>query len=144
MVEVISFIRLIKEGDEMDHVKTIVLADDDTDLLKALMMRLSMAGYNVVTATDSYNALSLSVETRPAMLILDVNMPAGDGFSVQERLAVMAPELRGIPIIYITGDKSERLDEVAKNHGAIRVFHKPFKVDDLLDAIHGALAPQAA
>ena len=127
-----------------ENVQTIVVADDDTDLLKALMMRLTMAGYSVVTATDCYNALAMAVQSKPALLILDVNMPAGDGFSVQERLAGMSPDLDGVPVIYITGDKCERLDDVAKLHGASAIFHKPFRVEELLDAIHRSLAPKAA
>lgn len=120
----------------------ILIADDDADLLKALDMRLSSLGYEVITATDSYNALSLTSESKPDLLILDVNMPAGDGFSVHERLKNLG--LSHVPVIYITGDQSERLDMIASQIGAVKLFHKPFELKALVETIKQVLTPKAA
>lgn len=121
----------------------ILLADDDKDMLYALRLRLQESGFSVVTANDSYNALAATVHEKPDVLILDVNMPAGDGFSVQERLHSMGT-LRDTPVIYITGDKSNRLDELASQYGAISLFHKPFDTENLIQTIYQVLRPQAA
>ena len=127
----------------MDIRPTILVADDDSDMLHALRLRLEDYDFRVITATDSYNALSLAVEKTPDLLILDVNMPAGDGFSVQERLERLKP-LQDVPVIYVTGDKSQRLNDIAQQHGAVALLHKPFNIDQLVDTISQVLSPKAA
>lgn len=117
---------------------TILIADDDARLLAALSQRLRGEGFDVITATDGYNALAKAVESSPDLMILDVNMPAGDGFSVLERGHNRA-ELADTPVIYLTGDKSPRLDELADVLGAYATLHKPFDFDRLLNTIRAAL-----
>lgn len=124
----------------MSSQPIILIADDDDRVLKALMIRLGQVGFRVITATDGYNALALAAKHAPDLLVLDVNMPAGDGFSVQERLRGV-PELARKPVIYVTGDKSTRLDDMAKQLGAFALLHKPFHVEDLIDKVLSALSP---
>ena len=104
---------------------TILIADDDHDLLRAVSIRLKSAGYEVVTALDSYQAVQFANEHRPDLVILDINMPAGDGFTVQERLRNIG-ELATTPVIYLTGDTSELTKELARRTGAYALLHKPF------------------
>jgi len=118
---------------------TILIADDDARVLKVLMLRLGKLGFNIVTASDGYSALALASECKPSLLLLDINMPAGDGFSVQERMKGI-PDLANIPVIYVTGDKSERLDDVARRLGAYAVLHKPFHIEELIDTVLSALS----
>ena len=69
---------------------------------------------------------------------MDVKMPAGDGFSVQERL-----ELLGrfdTPIIYITGDTSPGVEATSREVGAYALFHKPLDMPELLATVHRALS----
>ncbi len=120
---------------------TILIADDDDRVLKALLIRLEKVGFKVITATDGYNALSLTAKHKPDLLVLDVNMPAGDGFSVLERMKEI-PGTSNIPVIYVTGDRSSRLDELAEKLGAFAILHKPFHVEELIDTILGAISPQ--
>ena len=122
---------------------TIIVADDDSDMLNALCMRLQDLDFEVVAVEDSYNALAAAIDKKPDLLILDVNMPAGDGFSVQERFQALEP-LAEVPVIYVTGDKSERLDEVAQQHGAAAIFHKPFDSEELIETVHRVLQLKAA
>ena len=70
--------------------------------------------------------------------MLDINMPAGDGFSVQQRIAKIK-ELAGIPVIYITGAAPDKVDRNAHKLGAFAVIHKPFKTEKLLETIEAAL-----
>jgi len=121
----------------------ILIADDDHDLLKALSLRLQQHQAEVITASDSYTALAKVVENKPDLMILDINMPAGDGFSVQERLKNMEA-LSNIPVIYMTGDKSQRLEGVAKQFGAVGLFHKPLDIERLVETIRQVLKPKAA
>lgn len=124
----------------MSTLTTILIADDDERVLKALLIRLGGLGFRMITATDGYNALALASKHKPDLLVLDINMPAGDGFSVQERLKGV-PGMSKTPVIYVTGDKSDRLDELADQRGAFAVIHKPFHVETLIDTILSALSP---
>lgn len=123
----------------------VLVADDNPQLIKALLIRLQRDGYAVTTANDSYGALAKIVSERPDVILLDVNMPAGDGFTVQERMQAFAhtnaPNLADIPVIYMTADKSERLDAIAYKLGAIELIHKPFQYRELAAVIRSALQP---
>ena len=123
----------------MSKNTTILIADDDERVLKALMLRLGEVGFKVITATDGYSALALATKHKPGLLILDINMPAGDGFSVQERMKGI-PGMATTPVIYVTGDKSERLDDVAQQLGAFAVIHKPFHIEELIDTALSAMS----
>lgn len=123
----------------------VLVADDNPQLIKALQLRLQRDGYTVTTANDSYGALAKIVSEHPDVIVLDVNMPAGDGFTVHERMQsighTIAPHLANIPVIYMTADKSERLDALACKLGAIDLIHKPFQYLDLAVVIRNALQP---
>ncbi|MCC6682518.1 MAG: response regulator [Phycisphaeraceae bacterium] len=127
----------------MSRRPRILLADDDELLLKALTLRLEKLNVEVFTASDGYTSLARATELKPDLLILDVNMPAGDGFSVQERLS-NHPVLRDIPVIYLTGDQSERLNTLCEQMGGFALFHKPFRLPQLIESINQALRPRAA
>ncbi len=64
----------------------ILIVDDDADLLESLSLRLSHEGFDVSVAADGYEGLERARREAPDLLILDIHMPAGDGFSIQERL----------------------------------------------------------
>lgn len=117
----------------MKKVKVLV-ADDSEKLLSALRIQLEAQGMEVATCPDAYTALTLAQKQRPDVMVLDIRMPAGDGFSVMERMARI-PELRGIPVIYITGDKSAHLDLKAEQLGACGLLHKPIRLSELLSLI---------
>ena len=123
----------------MGDSKKILVVDDDQDLLLGLGMRLRASGYEVVTASDSYTAVATARKERPDLMILDLGLPAGEGFLVMERMQAIA-ELGGVPVIVLSArdpignrDKSHRL-------GARAYFKKPANNQDLLEAIEDALA----
>ena len=117
--------------------KRILVADDDVKLLEALTARLEAEGFEVISTQDAYQALALARREQPDLLLLDINMPAGNGFSVQERAAEI-DELANVPIVYITGEEPDAVDATAQELGAIAVVHKPFETTELLDAIRSA------
>lgn len=116
----------------------ILIADDDTKYLKALGIALKASGYEVLLAQDSYQALQLARRHLPDVILLDINMPAGDGFSVQDRLQSI-PGVKNVPVIYFTGDQSRNVAKQSRSHGAFALLHKPFETDDLLMEIESAL-----
>ncbi|MEM6331951.1 MAG: response regulator [Planctomycetota bacterium] len=127
----------------MSSNRRILVADDDPRVTAALSTRLENKGFEVITASDGYNSFAKAVRDRPDVMLLDINMPAGDGFSVLERMERM-DEQGGIPTIYLTGDHSARLDAMATSLGALAVHHKPIDMKLLMSDIDRALRPRAA
>lgn len=84
-------------------VESIVIADDDMQLVDVLRRRCESLGLKVFTAYDAFNALNLIHERQPDLVCLDVNMPSGSGLSVLEML-VHDNALNSTPVIIMTGD----------------------------------------
>jgi DNA-binding response OmpR family regulator len=82
--------------------KTLLIADDDHDLVSILSIRCRLLGLKVFTAFDAFTALSLVRSTMPDLVCLDVGMPAGNGLSVCEMITSDAT-FREIPVIILTG-----------------------------------------
>ena len=126
----------------MNELK-ILLAEDHDLLREALTRELWMYGCKVTAVADGYTALAKAVEDRPHVMVLDLNLPAGDGFSVHERMKRI-PELRDVPVIYTTGDSSPRLDAMAKKLGAVAMLHKPFELHELVRLMENVTTKRAA
>ncbi len=118
-------------------MKTILVVEDDTRIAAALGVRLEAAGYEVLTAADGLGGLKLALTNRPDLILMDIWMPVGIGFSVAQRLQSIG--LTGIPIIFITASKLKGLRETAKQLGAVAFFEKPYDSVQLLEAISSAL-----
>lgn len=127
----------------MPRKARILIADDDATFLEALRVRMEQINAEVITAEDGYNALARAREHHPDLILLDINMPAGDGFSVHERLDTI-DGMSNTPIIYLTGDRSERLDNLAYQLGAYELFHKPCDLKMVQTSVVRALRPKAA
>ena len=112
----------------------ILIADDDPVLLKQMVHRLRNDRFDVIVAHDGYQAVEFAQREHPHVLILDVHMPAGDGFSVQDRLEKLAG-LEYVPVIYLTHERSERVIQLVEQHGATCVLYKPFELDHLIDKV---------
>ena len=112
----------------------ILIADDDKHYLLAVSLRLEQAGYHVIQARDGQTAVAVARRARPDLLILDVHMPGADGFS-SLRLMDDHPSLRSLPVIYVTGDRTEETANQAESHGALAVLQKPVDMDELLETI---------
>jgi CheY-like chemotaxis protein len=88
----------------MSKSKHILIADDDDQFVDALARRCQMLGALVARAYDGASALQQIDETFPDLVILDVNMPRGNGLNVCEMIR-RDPELNSIPIVMLTGRK---------------------------------------
>ncbi len=118
--------------------RRILVSDDDRSTLDAVRIRLQAEGFEVSVAFDGYQAVAMARAEHPDLVVLDVGMPAGDGFSVHERLRQI-PELDEVPIIYMTGQDPDTIDRRAMAEGARAVLHKPFRGVDLVDECRAAL-----
>jgi two-component system alkaline phosphatase synthesis response regulator PhoP/two-component system response regulator VicR len=122
----------------MDQKKKILIVDDERDIVKALMIRLQRAGYQVVTAFDGAQGVFMAHKEKPDLIILDIRMPAGDGFSVAQRLK-RSTHTFTIPVIFLTGSPETNAEEKARALGARFYIKKPYDPEELLDAIKRAL-----
>ena len=90
--------------------ETILVVDDEASIRRILETRLSMIGYNVVTACDGTEALACFQECEPDLVVLDVMMPGLDGWELLRRLK-SNPRTRHLPVILATAIDDE--DEIA-------------------------------
>jgi two-component system chemotaxis response regulator CheY len=97
-------------------------------------------GYIVYTAKDAVNAVSAVRKSSPDIVVLDISLPAGDGFVVAERLQNLTGSA-ATPIIFITASENPLHRERAKKLGAVGFLQKPFDATALADAIESALSP---
>lgn len=79
----------------------ILIVDDDPDLRRGLNLRLRANHFETAYATDGFSAIAMAQKERPDLIILDIGLPAGDGFIVLDRLQQSA-QLSSIPVIVLT------------------------------------------
>ena len=120
--------------------KKILVIEDDSKIAAALSVRLTAAGYEVVIANDGFTGLKMSMTHNPKLILLDIMMPVGMGFSVAERLKDLG--LGEIPIIFITASKRAGLRKMAQRLGAAGFFEKPYDAEELMAAISLILESQ--
>jgi len=118
--------------------KKILVADDDRDLVLALTIRLRAAGYDVVGAYDGEEAYQKALENKPDLIILDVRMPSGGGFTAIDKMK-HSLTTRAIPVIFLTAFDDEEKREQMRALGAVAYFRKPFDDGEFMDAIRRIL-----
>ncbi len=126
----------------MGQKKKILVVDDERDIVKGLMIRLQGAGYEVVTAFDGAQGVFMAHKEKPDLIILDIRMPAGNGFSVAQRLKRSIHTFT-IPVIFLTGSPEKNAEEKAMALGARFYVKKPYDPEELLDAIKRALEKES-
>jgi DNA-binding response OmpR family regulator len=116
----------------------ILIIDDDSDIRKGLNIRLRASSYKTAFAGDGVGAISVARRELPDLILLDLGLPAGDGFQVLERLK-MNTELAHIPVIVLSARDPEATEKRAMKAGARAYFQKPVDDEELLAAIGSAL-----
>jgi CheY-like chemotaxis protein len=112
--------------------KKIMIVDDDPKIVKALALRLGSAGYETVTTFNGITALLLVRGNPPDLIITDIWMPSGTGFSLAYRLK----ELKlNIPMIFLTASKQPGLADTARQLGAAGYLEKPYEPEALLKMV---------
>jgi len=125
----------------MGRKKKILIVDDERDIVKALKIRLQHNAYDVVVAFDGAQGIFMAHKEKPSLIILDIRMPAGDGFSVAEKLR-QSNQTERIPIIFLTGSPERNAEERAMELGARFYIKKPYDPEELLEAVRRAMEPK--
>ncbi|MBQ4123472.1 response regulator transcription factor [bacterium] len=112
---------------EQDSHQKILVADDEASIRRILEARLSMIGYEIITATDGEEAIAAFNKHNPDLIVLDVMMPKIDGYGVTREIR----RTSDVPIIILTalGDVSERITGLEL--GADDYVIKPFSPKEL-------------
>jgi DNA-binding response OmpR family regulator len=120
---------------------TILLVDDDPEILGAMELVFTRAGYRVLTAADGNRALALAERDEPAVVVVDMMMPRKSGFLVLETLKGRGPA--GPRVIMITGNEGDRHRAYAESLGVDDYLRKPFDMDQLVESVR-RLCPRPA
>jgi len=119
----------------VDNSKKILVVDDDKVFLKLVENDLTQEGYLVITAQNGKEAISLAKKEKPALLLLDINMPGISGGDVGNILG-SDPLTRNIPIIFLTALLTKKEEETRQNMIGHHFFMaKPYDLKALLNEI---------
>ncbi len=119
--------------------QTIILVDDDRNILTSVAMALEAEGFTVKTFNDGEEGLKGILAAPPDLVILDIKMPRMDGMEVLSRLR----ETSALPVIFLTS-KDDEVDEiVGLRMGADDYIAKPFSQRLLIERIRALLRRQA-
>ena len=120
-------------------MKSILIIEDDRKIAIALTIRLKSAGYEAIAAYDALTGLNAAVKNPPDLVLLDISLPVGNGFTLFERIQTLLPA--PTPILFITASKQAGFRQKANELGAAGYFEKPYEVEELLVAIQNVLNP---
>jgi DNA-binding response OmpR family regulator len=118
--------------------KRILVIDDDPEVRLSMQVRLKANGYDVVFAEDGVASIAETRKHNPDLIVLDLGLPAGDGFTVMERLRSNI-NMSSIPVIVVSGRDRHVNRTRALEAGAQAFLQKPFDSVQLLSVIRKAL-----
>jgi RNA polymerase sigma factor (sigma-70 family) len=114
----------------------VIIIEDDASMREAIMTLIETVGLNGHMYASGQEFLQYSPPDGPSCLVLDVRLPGLSGLNLQRELAMRGMD---IPIIFITGHGDIPMSVQAMKAGAVEFLTKPFRDQDLLDAIAQAL-----
>jgi len=119
-------------------MKTILVIDDEKDLIKLIDFNLSKEGYLVIGAKDGVQGLEIARKHKPDLILLDIMMPKMDGWEVCKKLK-SGNETAHIPIIMLTARAQESDKVLGLELGADDYMAKPFNVRELTARVKAVL-----
>ncbi|MDY6832008.1 MAG: sigma-54 dependent transcriptional regulator [Thermodesulfobacteriota bacterium] len=115
---------------------SVLIVDDEPSILQSLGGLLSDEGFEVLTASNGYEALKLIETASPDIVLLDIWMPGIDGIETLKEIKAASPH---IPVVIITGHGTIETAVNATKIGAFDFIEKPLSIDKVIVAIHNAL-----
>ncbi len=112
-------------------MKRILAVDDEPHILKLVAFSLKSGGYEVLEATDGLSAITVALAEQPDLILLDVMMPALDGYEACRRLKT-DPATSEIPVIMLTAKTQVAEQKIGHEAGAVGYITKPFTPKDLV------------
>ena len=122
---------------------TVLIIDDDQVVSQQLVSLLRAAGYPAKSALDPVQGFMVAQRERPGLILLDINLPAGGGVRLLERL-LKTTTTQLIPVVVITASVDPALEGEVRTKGAVGFIRKPIDSERLLAAMTAALNPLAS
>ena len=119
--------------------KRIFIADDESGFVSTLKSRLEFEGFEITTAPDGKAALEQIPVEKPDLVLLDIMMPAVNGYQVCRELKEDS-DTSSIPILMLTAKSQESDKFWGMEAGADDYMTKPFDMDELIEKIEGLLS----
>ena len=119
--------------------KTILIVDDSTSLRQVIAIALKGAGYEVIEGADGQDGLNKLSGQRVNLIISDVNMPNMDGLTMVSKIKEN-PQYKFTPIIMLTTESGSDMKERGRAAGVKAWMVKPFKPEQMLDAVSKLIA----
>jgi DNA-binding response OmpR family regulator len=113
----------------------ILIADDEDTILEIMAKKISSQNYDVIKAKDGQEAWSKIVNELPDIIILDLNMPKMDGWSVLSQLRQNPPIKRWQPVVIVSAQSELESFKKGVNLEADHYLTKPCQIEDILKAI---------
>jgi len=129
-----------RKGEAME-TKTILIVEDDKDLMLAMSVRLVAQGYATLTAPNAASAIQTAVMSKPDLILLDLGLPDSNGFVVMEIVSQLK-SAANLPIIVVSARPADVYRDAALLAGAKDYFEKPFDNDALMAAIQRELGDE--
>ncbi len=123
--------------------KSILLVDDEPNILLSLEFLMTRAGYTVRTASDGEAAMRSIEQSPPDLILLDINMARRDGFEVCQMIRAN-PAWRDIRIVMLTAKGRDVEREKGLALGADDYITKPFSTQEVVDKVRAMLGEQAS
>ena len=120
----------------MSERETVLVVDDDAEILAASTIRLKAAGYNTLIAADGQAGVALAEACQPDGILMDVNMPVKDGITALKELKSIDCT-KDIPVVIMSAKESNR--QAANDAGAHAFVKKPYQGAKMVQAMTDAL-----
>jgi DNA-binding response OmpR family regulator len=122
-------------------VKRVLAVDDEPHILKLIAFSLRTHGFEVLEASDGLSAIDVAEAERPDLILLDVMMPALDGYEACRRIKAN-PDTADIPIFMLTAKTQAAEHQIGFDAGARDYITKPFTPKDLVATVEQFFAEQ--
>src|SRR3989454_6424143 len=117
--------------------RRVLVIEDDPDVRRLITESLRAAGLDALPAVDGAQALRTALARKPAAIVLDLGLPDFDGAQFVARWRERRPDSRDVPIVVVRRRPERR--GVGGLLGAVRVFGKPFEIEELVGAVDRVL-----
>ncbi|HJQ66408.1 MAG TPA: response regulator [Gemmatimonadales bacterium] len=124
----------------MANKPKILIVDDDEQFALLVAGYLRGVGYPSLTAVDAMQGFMFAQREQPGLILLDINMPAGGGLTLLERL-VKSPKTQMIPIVVLTARSEPEVETQARGKGAADFLRKPIERNAFLAIVARLTAP---
>jgi len=123
----------------MNTNKEILVVEDELGFAKMVKLRLESLGYSVTIAGDAYTGTQDIVKNDYHLIVLDLMMPAGGGFSLLERIRKI-PAKADIPVVILTGKTvDDEVRRLAEEFDVSEIFTKPYNSEIFVNTIKALL-----